>query len=96
MAFPPEPEAVSTSITTQPPPRQACPEGRRSWPRVEFPAKYKWFARRAVAKTVVKALGKGIKLRPPALDPEVIKAAKSPSCKELAALGLNEPKPTKG
>jgi hypothetical protein len=28
------------------------------------PAEYKWFARLAVAKTVVKALGKGIRLGP--------------------------------
>jgi hypothetical protein len=39
------------------------------------PAECKWFARLAVAKTVVKALGKGIKLEPPPLDPEVVKAA---------------------
>ena len=55
------------------------------------PAEYKWFARLAVAKTVVKALGKGIKLGPPPLDPDVVKAAESLSRKEKAALGLVEP-----
>jgi polyphosphate kinase 2 (PPK2 family) len=55
------------------------------------PAEYKWFARLAVAKTVVKALGKGIKLGPPPLAPEVIKAAaKILSRKEMTALGLAE------
>src|SRR5215831_1259782 len=56
------------------------------------PAEYKWFARLAVAKTVVKALGKGIKLGPPALDPGVIKAAAEIlGRKELIALGLLAP-----
>jgi polyphosphate kinase 2 (PPK2 family) len=56
------------------------------------PAEYKWFARLAVAKTVVKALGKGIKLGPPPLDPEVAEAAaKTLGRKELAALGLLAP-----
>jgi AMP-polyphosphate phosphotransferase len=53
------------------------------------PAEYKWFARVALAKTVVKALGKGIALGPPALDPEVVKAASEIlGRKEMAALGL--------
>jgi len=60
------------------------------------PAEYKWFARLAVAKTAVKALGKGLALGPPPLDPEVVKAAESLSRKEMAALDLAEPKPTKG
>jgi class 3 adenylate cyclase len=56
------------------------------------PAEYKWFARLAVAKTVVKALGKGLALGPPPLDPEVVKAARERlDRKELAALGLAEP-----
>lgn len=56
------------------------------------PADYKWFARVALAKTVVKALGKGIALGPPALDPAVVEAAEQiMSRKELAALGLAEP-----
>jgi polyphosphate kinase 2 (PPK2 family) len=54
------------------------------------PAEYKWFARLAVAKTVVKALGKGTRLGPPPLDPEVVKAAESLSHKEMAGLGLAE------
>jgi len=52
------------------------------------PAEYKWFARIAMAKTVVKALGKGITLGPPALDPEVLRAAAILDRKEMAALGL--------
>ena len=61
------------------------------------PAEYKWFARLAVAKTVVKALGKGLALGPPPLDPEVVKAAgEIMDRKEMAALDLAEPKPTKG
>jgi AMP-polyphosphate phosphotransferase len=60
------------------------------------PAEYKWFARLAVAKTVVKALGKGIKLGPPPLDPEVLKAAvEILGHKEIAALGLREPEVVK-
>jgi AMP-polyphosphate phosphotransferase len=56
------------------------------------PADYKWFARVALAKTVVKALGKGIALGPPALDPAVVEAAEQiMSRKEMAALGLAEP-----
>jgi AMP-polyphosphate phosphotransferase len=55
------------------------------------PAEYKWFARLAVATTVVKALGKGIKLGPPPLDPAVAKmAAEIMDRKERAALGLVE------
>jgi AMP-polyphosphate phosphotransferase len=55
------------------------------------PAEYKWFARLAVAKTVVKALGKGITLGPPPLAPEVVKAAAEiMDRKEMAALGLAE------
>ena len=61
-----------------------------------IPAEYKWFARVAVAKTVVKALGKGLALGPPPLDPEVAKAAADlVSRKEMAALGLAEPQPAK-
>jgi polyphosphate kinase 2 (PPK2 family) len=56
------------------------------------PAEYKWFARVAMAKTVVKALGKGIALAPPPLDPEIVKAAvQILGRKERAALGLPEP-----
>ena len=56
------------------------------------PAEYKWFARVAVAKTVVKALGKGITLGPPSPRPEVVKAAAEIlGRKEMAALGLAEP-----
>src|SRR5262249_11257831 len=55
------------------------------------PAEYKWFARLAVAKTVVKALGKGIALGPPPLDPAVAKAAAQIiGRKEMTALGLAE------
>lgn len=55
------------------------------------PAEYEWFARVALAKTVVKALGKGMALGPPALDPEVVKAAAEIlRPKEIAALGLRE------
>jgi len=58
------------------------------------PAEYKWFARVAMAQTVVKALGKGIAIGPPALDPEVVKAAaESLGRKERAALGLPEELP---
>jgi hypothetical protein len=53
------------------------------------PAEYKWFARLAVAKTVVKTLGKGITLGPPPLAPEVVKAAAEiMDRKEMAPLGL--------
>ena len=56
------------------------------------PAEYKWFARVAVAKTVVKALGKGIAVGPPPLDPAVVQAAAEIlSRKEMAALGLAGP-----
>jgi polyphosphate kinase 2 (PPK2 family) len=56
------------------------------------PAEYKWFARVALAKTVVKALGKGITLGPPPLDPAVAEtAAQIMGHKEMAALGLAEP-----
>ena len=56
------------------------------------PAEYKWFARIAVAKTVVKALGKGIAVGPPPLDPAVVQAAAEIlSRKEMAALGLAGP-----
>ena len=58
-----------------------------------IPAEYKWFARVAVAKTVAKALGKGIALGPSALDPEVLRtAAEVLGRKELAALGLEQPR----
>ena len=54
-----------------------------------IPAEYKWYARIAVAKTVVKILARGITMGPPALNPEVVKlAAKVLSQKERAALGL--------
>jgi polyphosphate kinase 2 (PPK2 family) len=60
------------------------------------PAEYKWFARLAVAKTAVKALGKGLALGPPLLDPEVVEAAAvSLDHEERAALGLVEPKQAK-
>src|SRR6516165_3427364 len=60
------------------------------------PAEYKWFARVAVAKTVVKALGKGITIGPPPLAPEVVKAAAEIlGRKEMAALGLAEPEQAK-
>jgi AMP-polyphosphate phosphotransferase len=53
------------------------------------PAEYKWFARVAVAKTVVKTLGKHIALEPPALDPEVVEAAAQMLGRAaLSALGL--------
>jgi polyphosphate kinase 2 (PPK2 family) len=58
------------------------------------PAEYKWYGHVAMAKTVVKALGKGLALGPPALDPEVVKtAAESLGRKERAALGLPGPAP---
>src|SRR6516165_7086920 len=60
------------------------------------PAEYKWFARIAVAKTVVKALGKELALGPPPLAREVVKATEDMlSRKEIAALGLDEPQPVK-
>jgi polyphosphate kinase 2 (PPK2 family) len=60
------------------------------------PAEYKWFARVAMAKTVVKALGKGIALGPPPLAPEVVKAAAEIlGRKEMVALGLPAPEPAK-
>jgi len=60
------------------------------------PAEYKWFARVAFAKTAVKALGKGISVGPPALAPEVVKAAAEIlGRKEMAALGLADPQPAK-
>jgi AMP-polyphosphate phosphotransferase len=60
------------------------------------PAEYKWFARVALAKTVVKALGKGLKIGPPPLALEVVEAAaKALGGKEVAALGLAEPKRAK-
>jgi AMP-polyphosphate phosphotransferase len=61
------------------------------------PAEYKWFARVALAKTVVKALGKGLTLGAPPLAPEVVKAAAEIlGRKEMAALGLTEPERGKG
>jgi AMP-polyphosphate phosphotransferase len=61
------------------------------------PAEFKWFARVATARTVVKGLGKGITLGPPALDPEVVRAAEEHlDRKELAALGLVKPECTAG
>ena len=60
------------------------------------PAEYKWFARVTVAKAVVKALGKGLALGPPALAPEVVTAAAEIlGRKEIAALGLAELKEAK-
>jgi polyphosphate kinase 2 (PPK2 family) len=60
------------------------------------PAEYKWFTRVAMAKTVVKALGKGIALGPPPLAPEVVEtAAQMMVRKEMAALGLAEPERVK-
>ena len=48
-----------------------------------------WFARVAVVKTAVEALGEGIELKPPPLDPDVAKAAaRLLPREELAALGL--------
>ena len=56
------------------------------------PAEYKWFARIAVAKTVIKALSKGITLGPPALDSDVVRAAaETLSSAEMSALGLPRP-----
>ena len=56
------------------------------------PAEYKWFGRIAVAKTAVKVLSKGLTLGPPALDPEVAKAAAEIlGRKETEALGLALP-----
>ena len=53
------------------------------------PGEYKWFARVAVVKTAVEALGEGIALTPPPLDPDVAKAAaRLLPREELAALGL--------
>jgi hypothetical protein len=53
------------------------------------PAEYKWYTRIAVATTAVKILAKGIAVGPPALDPEVFKAAKDLlSQQEIAVLGL--------
>ena len=60
------------------------------------PAEYKWFARVALARTVVKALGKGITLGPPPLDPEVVKTAgETLGRKEMVALGLAKPERAK-
>jgi len=56
------------------------------------PAEYKWYTRVAVATTAVKILAKGITVGPPALDPEVIRAAKEIlSRQEMAVLGLPAP-----
>jgi hypothetical protein len=55
------------------------------------PGDYKWFARVAVAKTVVDALAEGFELAPPPLDPEIAKsAARLLPREELAVLGLPE------
>jgi polyphosphate kinase 2 (PPK2 family) len=63
-----------------------------SVPWYAVPAEYKWFARVAVAEAVDETLGKGIKLGPPALDPEVVKlAADILGRQEIAALGLTPP-----
>jgi polyphosphate kinase 2 (PPK2 family) len=57
------------------------------------PAEFKWYARVAMAKTVVKALGRGLTLGPPALDPAVLATAKELlGHEELAALGLAKSK----
>jgi AMP-polyphosphate phosphotransferase len=59
------------------------------------PAEFKWFARVAMAHSVVKALSKGLALGPPALDPEVARAAAEYlGRKERTALGLAMPKQT--
>jgi AMP-polyphosphate phosphotransferase len=59
------------------------------------PAEFKWFARVAMAHTVVKALGEGVALGPPALAPEVVSAAAEHLGRnELAALGLIKPEQT--
>ena len=56
------------------------------------PAEYKWYTRIAVATTAVKILAKGIAVEPPALDLEVIRAAKEIlSQQEIAMLGLPAP-----
>jgi hypothetical protein len=66
-----------------------CATSTAEVPWYVVPAEYKCFARVAVAKAVVKALGKGIKLGPPPLAPEVVKAAAEiMDPKEMAALGL--------
>jgi hypothetical protein len=50
-----------------------------------------------MAKTVVKALGKGITLGPPPLDPKVVKpGAEYLGRTEQLALGLSEPVRKKG
>jgi AMP-polyphosphate phosphotransferase len=59
-------------------------------------AEYKWFARVSLAKTVVKALGKGLTLGPPPLARDVVKAAAEIlGRKERTALGLAEPEDAK-
>jgi len=56
------------------------------------PAEYKWYTRIAVVTTAVKILAKGIAVGPPALDPEVIKAANEIlSQREIALLGRPAP-----
>ena len=56
------------------------------------PAEYKWYTRIAVATTAVNILAKGIAMEPPALDPDVIRAAKEIlSQQEIAMLGLPAP-----
>ena len=65
---------------------------REAAPWHVVPAEFKWFARVAMARTVVKGLGKGVALGPPALDPEVVKAAAEHlGHNELAALSLAMP-----
>ena len=60
------------------------------------PAEFKWFGRVAMAKAVVKGLGKGLSLGPPPLDPEVVKAAaENLSRHDQFALGLSDPVPKK-
>ena len=60
------------------------------------PAEFKWFGRVAMAKAVVKGLGKGLALAPPPLDPEVVKAAaKNLSRGDRFALALSDPVPDK-
>ena len=56
------------------------------------PAEYKWYTGIAVATTAVKILAKLITVEPPALDPEVDRAAKEIlSQREIAVLGLPTP-----
>ena len=56
------------------------------------PAEYKWYTGIAIATTAVKILAKLITVEPPALDPEVDRAAREIlSQQEIAALELPTP-----